>query len=78
MKDLIQVKNALWGLFIYDAISMPVHWYYKREYIKKDFGKITGYNDALHPHPESFMFRNTYSPDIESAKRLNRPYDILH
>jgi ADP-ribosylglycohydrolase len=78
MKDTTLVKNALWGLFISDALSMPAHWYYKREYIKKDFGEITGYNDALHPHPESFMVGNTYSPDIQSANRLNRQYDILH
>jgi len=78
MKDSARVKNALWGLFISDALSMPVHWYYKREYIKKDFGKITGYNDALHPHPESFMVGNTYYPDIKSANNLNRSYDILH
>ena len=39
MKDLTLVKNALWGLFISDSISMPAHWYYKREYIKRDFKK---------------------------------------
>ena len=72
MKNIVQIKNALWGLFISDSLSMPVHWYYKREYIKKDFGKITGYNDALHPHPESFMVVNTYFPNVETAKKLNR------
>lgn len=38
MKNLAQVKNALWGLFISDSLSMPVHWHYKREYITKYFG----------------------------------------
>lgn len=78
MKNALRVENALWGLFISDALCMPVHWYYKREYIKRDFGKITGYNDAPHPHPESFMVGNTYFPDIQSANKLGRPYDILH
>ncbi len=78
MKDPNKIKNALWGLFIADAISMPVHWYYKREYIKKEYGAISGYNKASHPHPESFMVGNTYFPDVQMAKKLNRPFDILH
>lgn len=78
MKNPIQVKNALWGLFISDSLSMPVHWYYKREYIKKEFERVSGYKDAPHPHPESFMVGNGYFPDIEIANKLNRPYDILH
>lgn len=78
MKDTQRVKNALWGLFVSDAICMPAHWYYNLEYLKKDFKKITGYNDAPHPHPESFMVANPYFPDVENAKKLGRPYDILH
>lgn len=74
-----RIKNAIWGLFIADAMSMPAHWYYKLEFLKKDFnGAITGYEDAQHPHPESFMVGMSYQPDIEKAKALGRPYDILH
>ncbi len=77
--DTQRLKNALWGIFISDALSMPTHWYYKREYIKEGFeGGITGYNDAPHPHPESFMVGGSYLPNIQKAKELNRPYDILH
>ena len=77
--DTQRLKNALWGIFISDAISMPAHWYYKRETIKEGFdGGITGYNDAPHPHPESFMVGASYRPNIQKAKELNRPYDILH
>lgn len=78
MKDKTQVKNALWGLFISDSLCMPAHWYYNLKYLKRDFGVIKGYNDAPHPHPESFMVGNTYSPDIKTANKLSRPYDILH
>jgi len=78
MKNSIKIKNALWGLFIADSISMPVHWYYKREYIKHEFGAIDGYNKASHPHPESFMVGNSYFPDVQTAKKLHRPFDILH
>ena len=78
MKNSIKIKNALWGLFIADSISMPVHWYYKREYIKNEFGAIDGYNKASHPHPESFMVGGDYHPDVQTAKKLHRPFDILH
>jgi hypothetical protein len=64
----LRLENALWGLFISDSLSMPAHWYYKRDYLKKEFGAITNYNDAPHPHPESFMVGNV---DYDSAsKRL--------
>jgi len=73
-----RIENALWGLFISDALSMPAHWFYKLEYLKKEFGKIENYNNAPHPHPESFMVGNGYFPDIEKANALGRKYDILH
>jgi len=38
--------------------------------LKKDFGFIRGYNDAPHPHPESFMVGNGYQPNISKAKSL--------
>lgn len=75
----IRMENALWGLFIGDALAMPAHWFYNRENIKKTFnGGVTGYTDPPHPHPESFMVGMTYSPDVKNAQKLRRPYDILH
>jgi ADP-ribosylglycohydrolase len=76
--EKVRIENALWGLFISDALSMPAHWYYKLESLKRDFGAINGYNDAPHPHPESFMVGNGYHPDVSKANDLDRPYDILH
>ena len=74
-----RVKNALWGAFISDAMSMPVHWYYQRKYIREGFdGGITKYEDAPHPHPESFMVGINYHPNIAKAKELGRPFDIVH
>jgi ADP-ribosylglycohydrolase len=69
----------LWGIFIGDALSMPVHWYYNRDNIRADFnGGITGYEAAKHPHPESHFAGTAYSPDVEQATKSGRPYDILH
>jgi len=77
--DATRMKNALWGAFIADSIAMPVHWYYQRKYIKYGFdGGIRWYEDAPHPHPESFMVGNSYHPNITKAKELGRPFDIVH
>jgi ADP-ribosylglycohydrolase len=74
-----RIRNALWGLFIGDALAMPAHWFYSLSNIQQYFdGGIRKFEAAPHPHPESFMVGMTYSPDVETANRLGRPYDILH
>ena len=71
--------NALWCLFIGDALAMPAHWYYNTDNIARDFdGGLRGFADPPHPHPESFMVGMGYHPDVSAAKRLGRAYDILH
>eukprot|EP00484_Ammonia_sp_Unknown_P024631 CAMPEP_0197029752 /NCGR_PEP_ID=MMETSP1384-20130603/9139_1 /TAXON_ID=29189 /ORGANISM="Ammonia sp." /LENGTH=131 /DNA_ID=CAMNT_0042458979 /DNA_START=109 /DNA_END=500 /DNA_ORIENTATION=+ len=74
-----RIKNSLWGLFISDALSMPVHWYYHRENILTDFGKngISKYEDAKHPHPEAFMIGRPYNPNIQRAAQLQRNVNII-
>lgn len=73
------MRNALWGLFIGDALAMPAHWFYSLKNIRQCFdGRISGYEAPPHPHPESFMVGMTYHPDVETANRLGRNYDILH
>jgi len=75
----IRIENALWGLFIGDALAMPAHWFYSIENIRKTFdGGVIGYTDPPHPHPESFMVGMKFHPDVESARKLGRPYDVLH
>jgi ADP-ribosylglycohydrolase len=74
-----RLQNALWGLFIGDALAMPAHWYYSVDNIRKVFnGGIRDYQEPPHPHLESFMVGMTYHPDVETAKRKRRPFDILH
>jgi hypothetical protein len=69
-----RIRNALWGLFIGDALAMPAHWFYSLSNIQQYFdGGIRKYEAALHPHPESFMVGMTYSPDVETANRLVVP-----
>jgi ADP-ribosyl-[dinitrogen reductase] hydrolase len=74
-----RIRNALWGLFVGDALAMPAHWFYSLRNIREHFdGGIRGYEAPPHPHPESFMVGMEYLPDVASANRLGRPYDILH
>ena len=36
-------RGALYGLFIGDALAMPVHWYYDRLALQRDYGYVTDY-----------------------------------
>eukprot|EP00435_Cladocopium_sp_Y103_P051694 s176_g16.t1 len=52
-----RAAGALWGLFVGDALAMPVHWYYGGpDQIRTDFGHLlTGYERSVHPFPDSIM-----------------------
>ena len=74
-----RMQNALWGLFIGDALAMPAHWYYNLKNIETAFhGGVRTYEGPPHPHPESFMVGMAYRPDVDTAKKMGRKYDILH
>ncbi len=49
-------KEAFWGLFVADALAMPVHWYYRIADIPAGYGGwITGYRAPNEEHPHNFM-----------------------
>lgn len=50
---------------------MPVHWYYDRAALKRDYGFISGYLSPKNPHPDSILWRSAYTP-------LNAKGEILH
>ncbi|GLI63555.1 hypothetical protein VaNZ11_006408 [Volvox africanus] len=52
---LDRIRGALWGIFIADALSMPVHWYYNPGDIRRDFGIIESYQAPKARHPSSIM-----------------------
>lgn len=66
-----RLKGALWGMFVGDALAMPVHWYYDRQALLRDYGEVTAYLAPKNPHPDSILWRSAYTP-------LNRSADILH
>lgn len=64
-------KGAILGMFIGDALAMPVHWYYNRNYLERDYGRVSSYLAPKNPHPDSILWRSAYTPP-------NRSADILH
>jgi ADP-ribosylglycohydrolase len=64
-------RGALYGLFIGDALAMPVHWYYDRSALMRDYGHVTDYLAPKNPHPDSILWRSSYQPP-------NKRGDILH
>jgi ADP-ribosylglycohydrolase len=66
-----RASGALAGLFIGDALAMPVHWYYQRAALLRDYGRIEDYQAPRNPHPDSILWRSHYSPP-------NGRGDILH
>ncbi|MEY5026617.1 MAG: hypothetical protein RLZZ244_2145 [Verrucomicrobiota bacterium] len=62
---------ALEGALVADALSMPVHWYYDRMALRRDYGLVDHYLAPKNPHPDSILWRSSYEP-------LNPDADILH
>src|SRR5271166_5985988 len=60
-----------WGSFIGDALAMPVHWYYDRAALRRDYGVVRDYEAPRNPHADSILWRSEYGP-------VNDCGDILH
>jgi ADP-ribosyl-[dinitrogen reductase] hydrolase len=61
----------LYGCFIGDALAMPVHWYYDREALHREYGEVTDYLPPRHPHSGSILWRSSYNaPNLKG--------EILH
>lgn len=55
LNKIDRMRGALWGMFVGDALAMPVHWYYNVAAIWKDFGVISDYQAPKESHPNSIM-----------------------
>ena len=63
-----------WGLvgaLAADALSMPVHWYYDRSALRRDYPMLKFYVAPKSPHADSILWRSEYQP-------LNEKGNILH
>lgn len=68
-----RMRGALWGMFVGDALAMPVHWYYNIAALWQDFGMIRDYHAPKEHHPNSIMaLANT-----AKAGRGNQDGDIV-
>jgi ADP-ribosyl-[dinitrogen reductase] hydrolase len=68
-----RIRGALWGMFVGDALAMPVHWYYNIAALWQDFGVIRDYQAPKAHHPNSIMaLANT-----AKAGRGNQDGDIV-
>ncbi len=63
--------QALLGALAADALAMPAHWYYDRAALQRDYGTLASYVAPKSPHPDSILWRSSYTP-------LNARGDILH
>lgn len=63
--------GALYGMMIGDALAMPVHWYYDRVALRRDYGEICEFQRPRNPHPDSILWRSSYRAPTPKA-------DILH
>ena len=68
---MTQPSFALVGALAADAVAMPVHWYYDRAALARDYGQISGYLAPKNPHPDSILWRSSYTA-------INERGDILH
>ena len=58
MKNTIdheRLRGMLWGMFVGDALAMPVHWYYDVAALQRDFGIVRDYQTPRDAHPSSIM-----------------------
>jgi ADP-ribosyl-[dinitrogen reductase] hydrolase len=58
------------GAQIADALSMPVHWYYDREALRREYGVVRSFVAPRAQHSGSILFRSSYTP-------VNERGDIL-
>ena len=71
MKINLKGDWSLVGALAADALSMPVHWYYNRAALRRDYGRVSSYVVPKSPHADSILWRSEYQP-------LNEKGNILH
>jgi len=66
-----KVQAALYGLFIGDALAMPVHWYYDRQALFRDYGRVSDFMAPKAEHPGSILWRSNYSAPSPKGEILH-------
>jgi hypothetical protein len=63
-------QDAHRGSLAADALAMPVHWYYDREALRREYGKVDHFIAPQNPHTGSILWRSSYHA-------INEKGDIL-
>ncbi|MEM9445800.1 MAG: ADP-ribosylglycohydrolase family protein [Verrucomicrobiota bacterium] len=58
------------GSLAADALSMPVHWYYDRAALDRDFPDFQSYEKPKAKHPDSILWRSSYNAVNDKADIL--------
>lgn len=66
-----RARGALYGAAIGDALAMPVHWYYDRAALRRDYVLVDGFRKPHNPHPGSILWRSHYEPLTEKGEILH-------
>ena len=67
----LRKSGCLLGAFLGDALAMPVHWYYDRTALVRDYGHVTDLLAPKNPHADSILWRSSYAAP-------NAKGEILH
>lgn len=70
MTNSSRLLAAYQGAQIADALSMPVHWYYDREALRREYGVVDRFVAPHREHSGSILFRSSYTPVNERADIL--------
>ena len=54
-------RGCLLGAFLGDALAMPVHWYYDRAALARDYGRVADLVAPRNPHADSILWRSSYT-----------------
>ena len=66
-------QNAFLGSLVADAISMPVHWYYDRNKLDRDYPDLPVIRPK-NPHPDSILWRSSYNSQAKIDIHLTEKY----
>lgn len=72
-----RLRGALWGMFVGDALAMPVHWYYNIAALQRDFGVIRDYQPPKTQHPNSIMALSNTGKAGRGAQDSNVVGDLI-
>jgi len=64
-------RGCLLGAFLGDALAMPVHWYYDRGALGRDYGRVTELSAPRNPHADSILWRSSYAAPNEKGEILH-------